>query len=166
MSEIMKTPKFKIAVASVGVFLIALISFAAGIKVGFRKAHFSYKFGENYERNFMGPRSDFNDPRGPLGPMGMFKERMDALAGREFRNAHGLAGTILSITENTLIIKDKDNKENTIVVNEKTLLKSGRDDIKISDLQKDQEIIAIGNPGENGAINANLIRVFNDPKNQ
>jgi hypothetical protein len=94
--------------------------------------------------------------------MGMIKEKFNNLEGRGFRNAHGIAGTIISITENNLVIKDKDNKENTVAVDDKTIIKFGRDDVKISDLKNDQQVVVMGQPGEDGVVKADLIRVFNN----
>ncbi len=164
MNEIIKSNKFKIAVAVVGVILIAFVSFAAGLGVGFKKARFSYKFGENYERNFMGPRLGQKDLGKKGGPLGMMREKFKDFEGRGFRNAHGIAGTIISLTDNNIVIKDKDNKENTVAITDKTIIKLGRDDVKIGDLKNDQQVVVMGNPGENGVINADLIRVFNSNK--
>lgn len=163
MNEIIQSKKFKIAVAVVGVILIALVSFAAGIGVGFKKARFSYKFGENYERNFMGNHSSRNSWANS-GPMGMMRERFNDLEGRGFRNAHGIAGTIISLTDNNIVIKDKDNKENTVAITDKTIIKSGQNDIQIGDLKNGELVVVMGNPGDNGVINADLIRVFNTNK--
>ena len=58
------------------------------------------------------------------------------------------------------MIKDKDGKEDTIAVSDKTVINRGRDTIKIGDLKNDEDIAVIGKPGENGAIDAGLIRVF------
>jgi len=143
--------KSKIITIIIGGILIALISFAAGAAVGFKKAKFSYKWGENYERNFIGP------PPPPPGPMGFFPD----FSGRDFRNAHGLAGKIISTTDNKLIIQDRDNKENTVSVTDKTIIKQGRSDLKLGDLKQNDDIIVVGNPDDNGVINADLIRVFN-----
>jgi hypothetical protein len=156
MKEIIKSKGFKIAAIAVGAFIIVLIIFGSGVAVGLHKARFSYKFGENYERNFTGPGMG-----GPGGPMGMMREGFRNFEGRDFRNAHGLAGTIVSITDNNIIIKDKDNKENTVAVSDKTIIKSGRNDIKIGDLKNDEQVVVMGKPGDNGVINADLIRVFN-----
>jgi len=160
MQEILQSKKFKIAVSIIGAFLIILIIFAAGISVGLHKAKFSCKFGENYERNFMGNHSSRNSWANS-GPMVMMREKFNDLEGRGFRNAHGIAGTIISITDNNIIIKDKDNKENTVAITDKTIIKLGVDDVKISDLKNDQQVVVMGNPGDNGVINADLIRVFN-----
>jgi hypothetical protein len=159
MQEIIKSKGFKLAAGVIGAFILALAIFASGVFVGFHKAKFSYKFGENYERNFMGPRRGVEDFG---GPMGMVKEKFRNFEGRDFRNSHGLAGTIVSIADNNIIIKDRDNKENTVVVSDRTIIKSGRDDIKISDLKNDEQVVVMGNPGDNGVINADLIRVFDN----
>lgn len=153
--EMLKSKKFKIAALAVGVFMVALVSFSGGVAVGFKKARFSYKFGENYERNFTGPRMGMG--RGG-GMMGDFR-------GQDFRNAHGLSGTIISITDSNLIIKDKDNKENTIAVTDKTIIKRQRDDIKISDLKQNDQVVVMGSPDDNGVVNADLIRVFDNDGN-
>lgn len=164
MQEIIKSKKFKIAVAILGVVLVALVSFAVGISVGLHKARFSGRFGENYEKNFMGPMPPIMGM--PMGPMGMMKEKFDDMEGRGFRNAHGLAGTILSIADNSLVVKDKDNKENAITITDKTIIKSGRNDIKIDSLKQNDNIVVMGQPSEDGTINADLIRVFNENNNR
>jgi hypothetical protein len=159
MKELINSKKFKIAAGVVGMFILALVIFGAGVAVGIHKARFSYRFGENYERNFMSPRSG-----GPMGgPMGFFRD----MSGRDFRNGHGIAGNIVSIADNTIVIKDPENKETTVAVTDKTVIKDRRNDIKITDLTPDEKIVVIGKPEDNGVINADLIRVFgnNNPKN-
>jgi hypothetical protein len=148
METVIKSKWFKIAAISAGVIVLALVFFASGVSVGFHKAKFSCKWGENYERNFMGSHS---------GSKGMMRQ----FEGRGFRNAHGLAGTILSITDSNIVIKDRDNKENTVAVTEQTVIKNRQDDVKIVDLKAGDEIVVMGNPAESGVVNATLIRVFN-----
>jgi RNase P/RNase MRP subunit p29 len=141
-----------IAAIAIGGFLIVLASFASGVVVGLKKAKFSYHFGENYERNFIGPR-----PGHPGPDIGGF---LRGIEGRDFRNAHGLAGSIISVTDNNLVIKDRDGKENTVAVTDKTIIKSRRENLKLSDLKAGDQIVVLGNPAENGVVNADLIRVF------
>ncbi|MFA6383341.1 MAG: DUF5666 domain-containing protein [Parcubacteria group bacterium] len=155
-----KSKTFKIAAIIIGVLLIILISFASGVGVGLKRGLFSCKWGENYERNFMGPQMDAGRP----GPMGFMGPMMSEFGGSNFRNPHGLVGTIISISDGSLIVKDRDNKENTISVNDKTVIKLGRDDKKLSDLKIDDKITVIGQPGDDGVVNATLIRAF--PFNQ
>ena len=159
MQELIKSKKFIVASAIVGIFIVALVSFAMGIAVGIHKANFSNHFGENYERNFLGKRPEMNDPRGPMGMMG---EKLRDFEGKGMRNGHGVAGTIISIADNNIVIKDKDGKENTIATTDKTIINLGRDTIKITDLKNDEEIVVIGKPGDNGVVNADLIRVFDN----
>jgi len=158
MNEVLKSKGFRIAVIATGSFLIALIIFSVGVNVGFHKARFSNDFGKNYERNFMGSRPNMMGSE--FGPMGKMREKLRDFEGRGMRNGHGVAGTIISIADNSIVIKDKDGKENTISVSDKTIINFGRDSIKIGDLKNDEEIVVIGKPGDNGAINADLIRVF------
>jgi len=148
LKEFRQSKHFKTITLVIGAVLIALISFAVGMRVGFHKAKFSYKWGENYERNFAGPRGG--------GPMGFMRD----FQGRDFRNGHGTAGTIVSINNNNIVIKDRDGKENTIAVTDKTIIKKNREDIKISDLKQNDQLVVVGNPGDNGVINADIIRVF------
>jgi hypothetical protein len=158
--EVLKSRGFKIAALVVGALLLMLVSFAGGVATGFHKARFSYEFGKNYERNFVG--GPFQGP-GMMdqGPRGM----MDNFRGQGFRNAHGIAGTIISVADNKIVIKDRDGQENTISVSDKTLIKRGQDTISINDLKNDEQIVVMGRPGDNGTINADLIRVFNNGDN-
>jgi hypothetical protein len=136
-------------------FLVILASFTSGALVGFRKAKFSCDWGKNYERNFMGPRP-------PMGHTGFMEPMMREFSGRDFRNPHGLAGSIISISDSNLAIKDRDNKENNASVTDKTIIRRGRDILKIGDLKVNDQIVVIGKPDDEGVINADFIRVFSD----
>ncbi len=154
-----KSRSFKIAALAVAFILAILLSFEGGVKVGSHKALFSCRWGENYERNFIGSRQS-------LGRSEFMGSMMRGFEGRDLRNAHGLAGTIISIADNNLIVKDKDNKENTVAVTDQTLIKSKRENLKLEDLKQDDQIVVVGNPGDNGVVNASLIRVFNNNENK
>jgi len=157
---------FKAILGILGCFIAAAIIFAAGVHVGERRAKYSYQWGANYERNFLGgPPEMVDGPRGPMGkggfeegPLGMMRN----FEGRDFRNGHGIAGTITSVSDSSIIIKDRDGKENTVAVSDKTLIKKGQADIKIGELGNDEKIVVVGKPSEDGTINADLIRVFED----
>jgi hypothetical protein len=156
MEKIIKSKLFIVAAAVVAFFLVAIFSFAVGVKVGTHKALFSSRWGANYEQNFMGPHS------GKEGPMGMMRQGFRDFEGRDFRNPHGLAGTIISVADNKIVVKDRDNKENSVAVTDKTIIKFGRDTIGFNDLKNDQQVVIMGNPDNNGVINADLIRVFSN----
>ncbi|MDP3956879.1 MAG: hypothetical protein Q8Q10_00035 [bacterium] len=156
--EMMQSKNFRIAAVVAGVFLVAIVSFAGGLAVGFHKARFSYAFGENYERNFIGgPRGMMPGERGGMMERAGFPGAFD---GRDFRNAYGTTGTILSISDSTIIVKDKDDKENAVAAREETLIKSGRATVTLGNLKVGDRIVVVGQPGDNGVVNATLIRVF------
>lgn len=155
IQETIKSKKFKIAALIVGVSIVALVSFAGGVVVGFHKARFSYQWGANYERNFAGPRTGTNGSRGPQG-------MMPGYSGQGFRNAHGIAGQIISIAGNNIVIQDRNNQENTVTVSDKTIIKDHQNNITINDLKSGEQIVVMGSPGDSGTINADLIRVFSN----
>lgn len=151
--------KSKILIASaiiLGIIILMLGSFAGGMKIGIHKAKFSCDWGKNYERNFIGEHTGRTD----FGPGQFMRGMMRDIDGRDFRNAHGLAGTIISITDNNLVVKDRDGKENTVAVSDQTVIKSGRNDLKIGDLKVNDQVVVMGQPGDNGVVNAALIRIF------
>ncbi|MDO8240485.1 MAG: hypothetical protein Q7T51_00665 [Candidatus Moranbacteria bacterium] len=160
MKEFIQSRTFKIIASIVGVLLIAIISFGGGVAVGLRKARFSENFGRNYAQNFMGSR--FQDGRGGMmnGRGGFAGGMMNQIEGRDLRNGYGVSGAVISITDNNVVIKDGANKENTVAVSDKTLIKSQGDNLKLSDLKVDDKIVVMGNPGDDGVVNASLIRVF------
>lgn len=163
-----KSKKFKLAIGAIGALLLMLVIFAGGVAVGLRKAKFSYQWGQNYERNFIGgPMMDGDDSRG--GMMGNNRGGMmnipRNIEGGGFRNAHGLAGMIISVSGNNLIVKDHDNKENTVAVTDKTIIKDRTTDLKITDLKANDQIVVMGTPNDQGVVAADLIRVFRNNTN-
>jgi len=156
--EILASKTVRISAIVIGVLLVSLVSFAGGVAVGFHKAKFSYAFGENYERNFIqGGRFD-RDARGGVMQGNMMFGR--DFEGKGFRNSSGAAGEIISLSDTSIIIKDRDGKESTIAITGSTLMKSGRTTIKASDLKAGDSIVIIGKPSDTGAVNADFIRVF------
>lgn len=141
--------QFEITVKILGIIVMALVIFAVGVWVGFEKARFSLKWGENYEKNFAGPPPPEHPEK--------FLKRAE---GRDFRNAHGLSGTIISITDNKLVIKDLDEKENTVMVVEKTVIKYGRENYQLNQLKNGDKVVVLGRPDKDGVIEAELIRIF------
>ncbi len=163
LKKITQSKYFKTTLGIVGCLIAGAVIFASGVYVGQHRAKYSYQWGANYERNFMGG-GRMGEERNPGGfgqggndgPTGMMRN----FQGQGFRNGHGLAGTIVSITDNNIIVKDPSGKENTVTVSDKTLIKDGQTDLKITDLKNEERIVIIGKPGESGMVNADLIRVF------
>jgi hypothetical protein len=162
IKNLTQSKSFRIAVIVTGVFLVALLSFSAGVNVGLRKAKFSYAFGEQYERNFgSGPFAPGKGPMmGGAGQMMPFADIDD----KKFRNGHGLIGEVISVTDGSLIVEDIFGNENTISFDTKTLVKNGRDNAETSILKAGDRIAVIGKPDEEtGTVAARFIRVLPEP---
>lgn len=130
----------------IGIVIVAILIFSAGVSVGFHKASFGRAWGENYERNFgMKP-----------GNMMFGKDN--------FPNSHGTIGKIIKIETPTMIVQDKDNIEKVILVKEDTQIQKAREIITINDLKIDDHIVVIGNPNEEGQIEAKFIRIIPSPE--
>jgi hypothetical protein len=147
VSNITESKYFKAAAIVTGVLLVALFSFAVGVRVGLHQAFFSERFGANYERNFLGGPEWRGDP-------------MTDPLNRGMRNPHGAGGEIISIAGDTLVIKDRNNQENPIQIGERTSINRGRETLAPGGLAVGDRIIVIGKPGDDGVIVAELIRVF------
>lgn len=127
--------------------LIALlVVFKIGMFVGYEKANFSYRFGQNYERNFIEPRR------------GLFEDFDD----RHFMEAHGVMGEILKIDGSILVVNDRDNIEKRVLTGNDTVIMHFRNKIGISDLKAGELVAIIGTPDNSGSIEARLIRVLRD----
>ena len=122
----------------------ALLIFQLGMYVGFRKANYSFGWGDNYHRTFGGPAGGF----------------MRGFEGSDFVNGHGTAGTIASISDDGIIIKGGDGVEKMVTVSAKTSIIKGRTALKMSDLRIDDTVTVIGQPASDGTVNAEIIRVF------
>lgn len=123
------------------ILLIAVFSF--GMHIGLRRAQFTYSWIGNYPRNIIGMPG-----RPPQ-------------SGMRFFSANGLTGTILTINNSTLTIKDSDNTEKTVILSATTIIRQNFQDLKPADLKANQQIVVLGEPNPQGQIEAKFIRVLN-----
>lgn len=128
----------------IGIIIIVLVVFSAGVSVGFHKASFGRAWGDNYERNF-GMR--------PIPPFGQ----------DNFPNAHGSIGKIIKIELPTIIVQDQDKTEKVVLIKDDTKIQKMRDTITVADLEIDDFIVVIGSPNDQGQIEAKFIRVIPEP---
>ncbi len=137
--------KFKIVTWAVAACIVLMFVFRAGMAVGYRQAFFSYRWGENYHRNFAGPRGGFGKD--------FFNERT-------FTESHGVYGTVVRVDGSAIIVRGRDTTEKIIQVGEDTIITRFREKIKSTDLVVDDPVVVIGNPNDTGEIEAKLIRVL------
>lgn len=141
-----KSKQFKLILSALGGLIILLLVFQLGMFVGFRKANFAFRWGDNYHRAFGGPQGGF----------------LRNFEGRDFTSGHGVAGSIIKIDGSSIIVKGTDNIEKIIVVDSTTVISKGRQVIQLSDLKIDDRVVVIGSPKDDGSVAAKMLRVF-DP---
>jgi len=148
-----KSKKITVAIAILFGLTLLFGAFSIGVAVGYRKASFSYAWGENYHLNFGGPRE------------GLFNNFSRDIAGRDFIGAHGIFGQIMNIDINsqTLAIKGRDNVEKIVLVKNETEIRRFQDIVQLNDLKSDELVTIIGEPNNQGQIEAKFIRVLPPP---
>jgi len=158
-NNVFESKLFRIIALSIAGFIILIFVFGLGVFVGTKKADFSFKWADEYHRNFGGPQGGF------FGDfMGMDKE---------FTNANGVFGQIIKIDPSTssgqvssLTVKDKDNVEKIVLISNKTTIIYQKKNMKLSDLKIGDSVVVIGEPNSNGQIQGELIRLLpQQPKN-
>lgn len=146
-----QSESFRGILIGLGIAIIALIIFQTGVSVGFRKATFGHRFGDNFERNFKDPRGgNFAFPGDP--------------SGMSMPSGHGAVGKIVSIALPLVVVAGPDNLEKTLVINEDTEIREFRNAITKDKLQVGNYIIVLGTPNDLGQIEAKLIRLAPAPK--
>lgn len=142
----------RVIVGLVG-FAVIILVFGIGVKIGALKAGYSYRWAENYHKNFGGPKGGFMDD-------------WRKFPAEDFISGHGAFGEIIKIEDNDLVIaaKGRENVEKIIVMNQDTAITRGRETIKASELKVGDYATIIGSPNKEGQIEAKLIRVFSEDR--
>lgn len=130
--------------------IVLALTFEAGVFVGFHKASFAYRFGDNYRTLFDGGMHS-----------GRFPNKNDFTRSSTM-NAHGAIGKIVKVDLPTFVLEGKDSVEKVITINNKTLIKQFRDTATTTNLSVGSEVMVLGTPTTNGTIEATLIRILPD----
>ena len=83
---------------------------------------------------------------------------------KEMPNAHGAIGKIIKIEFPNIVVLDKDQTEKVVVIKDDTNILERRDKVTENSLVVDKFIIVIGNPNNQGQIEAKLIRIIPSPE--
>ena len=146
LKEFFQSKKFTKTLFGAGVAIAVLFVFQAGIFVGYKKASFSHRWGDNYHRTF-----------GERKHKGVFYK--GALQ-KDFSGAHGAIGKIISLDFPSFVIEDSDNTEKIALISGKTVIRRFRETINPADLKVDDFVVIIGSPDDQGRIEARLIRIM------
>jgi len=149
IKNVLKNTKVKCTIYTLVCVFVALIIFQAGVFVGFKKASYSFRTGEQYFRQMNGK------PTGTF--MGIGKD--------DFTNSHGAIGKILTIKLPLIIVSDRDNVEKTVIVSTSTDIREMKNQLTAQDLKINDFITVIGEPNTNAEIDAKLIRIMPIPEN-
>lgn len=133
-----------------GIAVIALLIFQAGAVIGYRKADFYSRWGENYHRNFGGP------PGGFVRGMGISPAALP--------NSHGTFGQVIKIEPSGFAVESSEGVEKTVIAKDDFLIRRFRDNIGLNDLKAGDFVVVIGDPNNQGQIEAKLIRVLPPPE--
>ncbi|MCX6713429.1 MAG: hypothetical protein NTY66_04465 [Candidatus Vogelbacteria bacterium] len=144
MKDFFNSKTFRYIVYGFLLVAVLLAIFSVGVRIGFRKAEFSYRFSANYERNFGGR------PGG--GMMNLFRD--------EFTGGHGTVGKIIKIALPQIVVSGPGEVEKIVIVGDDTQVRRFRDLIKPTDLKEGETAVVIGVPNADGLIEAKLIRVL------
>lgn len=149
--EYIQSPSFRGVIIGVTVTLMALIIFQAGVSVGVHKASFANRLGDNFERHF-GP-SD----RGTFMPPDFPGTR------HELPGGHGAVGEIVTMTLPEIVVSGLDGVEKTVVVSDQTIIRQFRDEVTLEALTVGTHVVVLGNPNDEGQVDAALIRILPTP---
>lgn len=144
-----ESKNFKKVIYVLGAVVILALVFQAGMVVGFKKASFSRDWGNNYERNF-GPKREVSR---------FLKDGM-----RDIPNAHGAIGKIIKVEFPNIVVLDKDQTEKIIIIKDDTSILERKEILSKESLKVDQFIVVIGNPNDQGQIEAKMIRIMPNPE--
>jgi len=145
--NIFESKLFKATVLIIGCLIVLTFVFCIGVFVGTEKAEFSFGWAKAYHQNFGGPQEGF----------------FGGMVDKNFTDANGVFGQIIKIEGNVLTIQGRDNIEKNILVGNGTTIVCQRQNIKVSDLRLNDEVVIIGDPIDNGQIQAGLIRIMPIP---
>ena len=150
-NKFFQSKRFKVTVWVLAGLAVLLLVFRLGVMVGYRRANFSYRWGENYHRNFGGPRGGF------MG--GFFADQ------RDFIESEGTFGEVIKIDNgtSTVVVKGKDNVEKIVLVKPDTSITSFSGKVSLVDMKVGDYIVVIGEPNDAGQIEAKLIRIMPPP---
>lgn len=151
-----QSKNFRRILYGIGTAIVVLLIFQAGMFVGYRKASFSYRWGDNYYRAFGGHRG---------GERMMDEKIMDSFRGKDFTNSSGAIGKIVNINLPALTIKNSDGIEKMILIAHDTEVRRFRETIKADELKIGDFIVAIGAPNDDAQVEAKIVRIMPNPEN-
>ena len=147
LNHFVRSRLFAGIILGVGIMFILVCVFEAGVALGYHEATFSSHWGANYERNF--------GDSGMPGSMG--------LPDGHDPQPHGATGEIINISGSTMVVQSSDRQEQKVITASSTSIRNQENTISMSTLTVGTYVVVVGNPDDQGNIDASLIRVIPSP---
>jgi hypothetical protein len=150
LTEFFRSKLFAGIIAGIGITLIAVFIFEAGVSIGYHEATFSERWGAEYGNNFGGPTN---------GDMG--------LPDMHLPQPNGTFGKIISVTpgtsSTTIVIENSEKPEQEVLVTGDTTIRDHENTVQSSALVVGSYAVVVGDPDSQGEIEAKLIRLVPAP---
>lgn len=134
---------FPLIVVALIWLVFVLLVFRLGFNIGLHKGAFACKWSENYHRNFGGP---------PNGAMMIDQDSS--------MPSHGVFGRVIGAATDTLIIKQNDGVEISVVATPNTIIELLHQRVPLSEVHLYETVVVIGEPNDKGQISASFIRIM------
>lgn len=148
MSELIKSVFLQRLLTVLGILIVLIALFTAGVAVGERKFRHLSGLCMNYDKM----RSPRHGSRGPF-----------PFAPPMLPSTHGVFGKVLSISDQGLVVQGKDDIEQDVLITSSTMIRIGDKTGTAADIQPDIDASVFGAPNNQGQIEATLIRLFTRP---
>lgn len=146
-TTIVGSKKAHVVLMTLGTAFVLVVVFQAGVQIGYRQASFAFGSGDNYYRMF--GVQERRELRNMLTPM---QGRLPA--------SHGALGTIVRIDHPLLVVANKDGTEQTVRLNDSTLVRKNRETLSRDNLREGDFIVVVGAPNAEAEIDARFVRIM------
>jgi len=145
MSNFLESKKIRAVLWILGGLIVLFVVFGLGITVGYDRAGFAAGFNNNYYRIFYGAA--------PGGAVGMMAPPMPVAI-------HGVVGKVIDVGSSTISVEDQESNEQSVAVSSGTVIRNGESDVALENMTVGEQIAVIGEPNDQGQIDARFIRIF------
>jgi hypothetical protein len=146
VTSVLQSPRYASTLKYGGFALIALILFGAGLVIGHRSAEFEYQWDSHYSNAFGGPQSPFG---------GASDDRPNM--------PHGAFGSVIGVNFPSFAIKGPHEAERIVIIGTTTAIHFLHESTTTSAIRIGSSVIVIGEPDDQGKIDATLIRIMPTP---
>ncbi len=136
--------------AIIFILIVVIFVFNVGEEFGYHKAEVMEQMSSGYGHTFAPHDMRHNGPFGYLSD--------------DQTGTHGVAGKVVSMTENKILVADNEGIEKTVLTDSNTIIRKQRDTITEAEIKPDDFVIVIGTPNNSGQITAKIIRIVPSPQ--